>query len=161
MRLALLVGVLLGLAGCSSFEGAEVKRCEDQLVAKLKAPASYKRVSMHVTDINPDNPGDLRNPTQRWVTIEYDAVNSFNAPLRGTEICRFPLKNGEADEWNMIEDEPAVENIEAETMPDLPVQNTVETNTATPIPEADDDAPANANAIMNGNDAELQNESYD
>lgn len=106
MRPLLIALLLVFTSGCSTLEQPEVQRCEEQLLGKLKAPSSYKRINVRVTDINPKDPSDLVHVSERWVTIEYDAVNSFNAPLRDTEICRYPLKNGQADLWNTAGDLP-------------------------------------------------------
>lgn len=60
----------IALAGC---EDPNLTRCDEAIKARLKAPASFKRVSA-------DGSGGF------W-TIQYDAVNSFNAPLRGRGHC--------------------------------------------------------------------------
>lgn len=52
-----------------------IEACENLLKDRLKSPASYKRVAAAVE-------GDS-------VSISYDAANSFNAILRGSEVCRF------------------------------------------------------------------------
>lgn len=159
MRLILLASLTAGLAGCGSLDAPEVKRCEEQLLAKLKAPASYKRVKLSVTDINPQNPSDLKNLTERWVTIEYDAVNSFNAPLRDTETCRYPLKNGQADLWNAVEDDlPVVENIIGSEF-----DSTAVSNSAAPEPAAQamPDSDPEVDAANISSDAAQANEVYD
>jgi len=156
MRLALIALVAMALSGCGAFQSPEEQRCEAQLLDKLKSPASYKRVSSHVTDIDPDDPANLSSVTERWVTIEYDAVNSFNAPLRGTEICRYPLKNGQADVWNSIDDAPVpiVEDMTGTVEPDNTAPAPPEARPAEPdTPEADD--------IFVNEDGEGDNISFD
>lgn len=54
-----------------------VVACEIALKAQLKSPKSYERVK---SEIN-----------QNLVLITYDAVNSFNAPVRGEKLCYFDL----------------------------------------------------------------------
>lgn len=82
---------LLLLNACSQ---AGVNECEAATQAKLRSPSSYKRVGVSVVDINPANPGDLSHLTERWIDIDYDAVNGYNAPLRGKHHCRFALDQG-------------------------------------------------------------------
>lgn len=62
---------LFFIAALSSCDSAEDKACDEAIKATLKAPSSYKRVS------------------KQGGRIEYDAVNSFNAPLRGRGLCIF------------------------------------------------------------------------
>ena len=78
-RIALVLPALsILVSGCDS---AQVRQCEAQLKEKLKAPASYKRVSAEeFVNTSYKEPYDE-------VTITYDAVNSFNAPLRDRERC--------------------------------------------------------------------------
>jgi hypothetical protein len=77
MRWVLLL--VLGLSGCADFfENHAITECETMLKGRLKAPASYKRASVDGSGSNHDNGA--------W-TIHYDAVNSFNAPIRGQGLC--------------------------------------------------------------------------
>lgn len=73
-----LILLSIALAGCSN---PELAKCDEAIKATLKAPASFKRVSA-------EGSGGFWN-------IQYDAVNSFNAPLRGRGHC-YVLK-GKAD----------------------------------------------------------------
>lgn len=69
----LIVGVIgLLLAGCSD---PNLDACEDALKATLRAPSSYKRIAVN---------GHWQG---RTYDIEYDAVNAFNAPIRGKGWC--------------------------------------------------------------------------
>jgi hypothetical protein len=86
-----------GVGGCHSLEPRELQLCEATLKAKLKAPSSYKRVSTDTTYMKD------QNPPQVWVSIEYDAVNSFNAPLRDREICMYPANKGGGVDWVQYE----------------------------------------------------------
>ncbi len=112
MRIMLVVTLAASLCACS--ETVEVKMCEEHLKSKLKAPSSYKRVKVEITDINPQHPENLTNPTQRWVSIDYDAVNSFNAPLRDHGICRF-TKPSWPDQPTLIDDDLS-ETVEPENL---------------------------------------------
>lgn len=53
--------------------------CEAALKARLKAPSSYRQI--YATIIG------------NSVILEYDAVNSFNAPLRDKKVCEFNQEN--------------------------------------------------------------------
>lgn len=64
-----------GIFGFGDDPAIEV--CEYVLKAKLKAPSSYKRITS--------------NLIENKVIITYDAVNSFNAPIRGGKVCYFSL----------------------------------------------------------------------
>lgn len=67
----------------SSPEGQMVEICEAYIKSKLRAPSSYKQIAVQ--------------QTERSVAIEYDAVNTFNAPLREQEKCFFPEDAFEPD----------------------------------------------------------------
>ena len=82
LRIAALVGMVANLGACDS---NQVQACETQLKDKLKSPASYKRVSLDVTQI----PKSIHDPPYDEVTITYDAANSYNALLRDKEMCFF------------------------------------------------------------------------
>jgi hypothetical protein len=79
--------VALILAGC---EAPQVKDCESKLLDRLKSPSSYKRVSADSFAVD-----TAKSPYQA-VIIEYDAVNSFNAPLRDKEYCTYRIRDGRA-----------------------------------------------------------------
>jgi hypothetical protein len=64
-------GFFLLLAGCG--DDPEINVCDAQIRSTLKAPSSYKRVG-------------VSKQGGAW-RIDYDAVNSFNAPLRGHGTC--------------------------------------------------------------------------
>jgi hypothetical protein len=145
--------LLLALPGCSAIEAEEVKRCEAQLLAKLKAPSSYKRVSARSTDINPADPTNLKNLTERWVTIEYDAVNSYNAPLRDSEICKYPLRGGQVDADNMIDDSAAMSGLDnmmtdpAEFMPATPAPTPSSTPSSRAMSDEMEEAPGSSDVL--------------
>lgn len=104
----LLVPLLLG----SCADDPPIAACEKQLKFKLKAPSTYKRVAASRQSINAQNPSDAGHPNEEWVTIEYDAVNAFNAPIRDTEICRYRLESGKPDlnaQSNTALPEPAMD----------------------------------------------------
>jgi hypothetical protein len=87
----------LALASCGS---AQVQQCESQLMQKLKAPASYNRVSVETGSSSASD----GVPAYDSVMIAYDAANSFNAPLRGRELCFF--RPGTTDRFNPFENMP-------------------------------------------------------
>lgn len=90
-KFATAAAALISIAGCSILDDPAIQDCERRLIAKLKAPSTYKRVNSRITDM----PGE--NPPQVWAVIDYDAANVYNTPLRDTEICRYLKKNGGAD----------------------------------------------------------------
>ena len=71
------------MAGCSS---PQVEACENQLLDKLKAPSTYKRIALETLTLNSGKP-----PHYFSVTIEYDAQNSYGALLRDKEQCDFRI----------------------------------------------------------------------
>jgi hypothetical protein len=66
------------LSGCSLASEPAIRACEAVIAARLKAPSTYKRVSA----VN--RGADFE--------ITFDAVNSFNAPIRATSSCS--VENG-------------------------------------------------------------------
>jgi hypothetical protein len=88
MRGAGVAIVLLTLATSCSGDPEGVRTCEASLLSTLKAPASYKRVKYEES---------RAMGSYYAVTITYDAVNAFNAPIRADHICRYPLRNGVVD----------------------------------------------------------------
>lgn len=60
----------------SSQEDQMAEICGAYIQSQLRSPSSYKEIAVQ--------------HGERTVTIEYDAVNAFNAPLRDTETCSFP-----------------------------------------------------------------------
>lgn len=84
---AALIATLL-CAGCEQ-RPKSVQQCESLLLTKLKAPSTYKAFDTVVG--GPDR-------GKQQVAITYDAVNSYNAPIRGTFFCSFDISSGLADE---------------------------------------------------------------
>lgn len=107
IKAAVIAMAAICLAACSALESREITDCETSLTAKLKSPASYKRISADRTFM------DIEKPQQVWVDIEYDAVNSFNAPLRDHEFCKYPAtKTGQVD-WQAYDRQLAADADEA------------------------------------------------
>lgn len=80
MRSAIVLAAMT-LAGAQAFASdPAVTVCEAALKATLKAPKTYERVSADLTG--------------RSVYLTYDAVNSFNVPLRGKHKCDFAASGG-------------------------------------------------------------------
>lgn len=109
---AMVTCLLFGsLASCSAFDPQEVKDCQARLIASLKAPSTYKRISLANEIVT------YEGPALRKVEIIYDAQNSYGVPLRQTRTCRFPLKGSQPDLVNytdtgdgMAEPEQPVDN---------------------------------------------------
>ena len=57
------------------------RKCEAKLMAKLRSPSSYKKVAVD----------HLPWGDKHSVTITYEAVNAFNAPVRNQEVCRYTV----------------------------------------------------------------------
>lgn len=91
MRLALVVFLATVLAGCAERPDS-VTKCEALLLTKLKAPSSYKAGA---SVIMPAERG------QQSIALTYDAVNSFNAQLRGTFHCNYDVATGLVSEENL------------------------------------------------------------
>lgn len=100
-RFAILAIASLVLASCS--DSAEVATCEKAIISKLSTPSSYKRVNADEFRADAEHPGQPQRFTEHRVTIEYDAVNSFNAPIRNTAHCSYRLVDGHSDLGNMID----------------------------------------------------------
>jgi hypothetical protein len=73
--IAVLTLAPLSYAATQTADDPAVAICEAVLKAQLKAPKSYERVEASID--------------KNEVSIVYDAVNEFNAPLRHTKICAF------------------------------------------------------------------------
>lgn len=71
MRTPFIAGLLFALGGCN--DQFNMSKCDAAIKETLKAPASYNRVSAEGGN------------GSYWV--EYDAVNLFNAPVRGAGRC--------------------------------------------------------------------------
>ena len=85
MRLVVL-GLALAAGGCTKLTDPYLDQCESYIQGRLKAPSSYKRVSY--------TSHPMEDGKEYWVSVKYDAVNSYNAPIRDTYICQFPAKDG-------------------------------------------------------------------
>jgi len=109
---ALVVCLLLAsLTSCSAFDPPEVKDCEDRLINSLKAPSTYKRISLANELIT------YEGPTVRRVDIQYDAQNSYGVPLRQVRTCRYSLKDNQPDLTNYTDTGDGM------TEPERPVDN--------------------------------------
>ena len=71
--LAFLVALGAPLSGCV---GGETRACDEAIKATLRSPSTFKRL----------NSGERRADTMSR-RIEYEAVNAFNAPVRGEGEC--------------------------------------------------------------------------
>lgn len=93
--------LFLASAGCAPKQEA-VEQCESLLKEGLKAPSSYTRVEVFQA---------LRHGDTQSVFIDYDAVNSYNAPLRGKFWCVYDYKAKTASEGSVS---PDIDPIEAD-----------------------------------------------
>lgn len=84
MRL-LILALAVMVSGCVT-DPPEVKKCESALLAKLKSPATYKRISVSDMLISE------RKMRYQSVDIKYDAENSYGALIRDTESCFYPVE---------------------------------------------------------------------
>ena len=103
---------LSALAGCHGAYEPGIEQCESELLAKLKAPSTYKRIKASTIIVTADvirqsnrelkkigiEGGTDENPADYLsVSIEYDASNSYGVPLRDTQTCRYAVSNGIPD----------------------------------------------------------------
>lgn len=61
--------------------------CEKYLLEKLRSPSTYKRIEVSSTAV------PYETPIEQMVFIEYDAANAYGTPIRGRQLCKFPIKN--------------------------------------------------------------------
>jgi hypothetical protein len=108
-RALLAVALMTATSSCSVFEPQSYKQCEAFIQNKLKTPATYKRVSAEGIS--------MKDGTQYWVHITYDAQNEYGALVRGQYICQYPAFRGQADTFNYIDFDQAyqadADNIDA------------------------------------------------
>lgn len=82
--------------------------CEKLIKAELVAPKSYERVSVYVD-----------GPT---VKVTYDAVNKYNAPLRGHDECSFTKES--SGDFTISDDVDVSKDMERlETLRSTPIAN--------------------------------------
>ena len=93
------------VSGCSLVEPAEWGACRSYLESKLKAPSTLKVIKTSSVDV------PYPNPTYKAVSIEYDAANAFGTPIRGTQTCSFPLRDGKPVVSLYIDHDSEVNNV--------------------------------------------------
>jgi hypothetical protein len=81
----LLTTLALAISGC---QDPEIRACDEAVKAKLKSPSTYKRIS------------------QDGVEIVYEAVNSFNAPIRDRGNCYYDRNTDSAVFYPHVELQP-------------------------------------------------------
>ena len=59
--------------------------CESVLIDRLKSPSSYKPLKREMVFIDGKYSSGLEAPA--WVSIEYEAANSYNAMIKGDCLC--------------------------------------------------------------------------
>lgn len=86
--------LLFMFAGCG--EDPAIRQCEDYAVAKLRSPSTYKRAEAYgfVTD---------DHVPKYLVFLSFDAANAFGTPVRETQYCTYPLRNGAPDTTGYID----------------------------------------------------------
>jgi hypothetical protein len=89
VKAALLFLPALALSGCG--DRPEIADCERFLTTKLRSPSTYERISADTKRMT------TLNPQEQWVSIEYDAANAYGTPIRGSQICKYPLVDGRPD----------------------------------------------------------------
>lgn len=76
----ILVALMISAAPCMAEDpDIAITVCEAALKARLKAPSSYRKIEASISGNS--------------VFLTYDAVNSYNAPLRAMKACKFNYKN--------------------------------------------------------------------
>lgn len=86
MRAVVLLGVLAVLSGCA--DKPEIKQCEDYIKGKLRSPSTYKRIKAEGVAV------PFEKPTKYTVSVEYDAANAYGTPVRDTQLCIYPIRDG-------------------------------------------------------------------
>lgn len=76
----LIAAALCSTAGFYCQTDPAITVCEEIVRSNLKAPKSYERVTANIVG--------------RHVELAYDAVNSYNAPIRGHERCNYIVADG-------------------------------------------------------------------
>jgi hypothetical protein len=99
---ALALATALTLSACGRVEPSEIAECEKYIQNKLRSPSTYKRIAADST------PMKDRKPQEQWVSIEYDAANAYGTPIRDTQICKYPYRNGRADTSSYIDHDAAL-----------------------------------------------------
>lgn len=84
----LILAASLLLAGCDQGLAA----CESHAKSKLRSPSTYRLVSHERSTIDTGSPDDVVN-----YTIEYDAANASNAPIRTRALCQ--VVGGQVRSW--------------------------------------------------------------
>jgi hypothetical protein len=87
------------LTGCHSLnpDPPEIAQCEKYILAKLKAPGTYKRNEASSLGI------PFQKPTYWMVGIDYSSADTGSAPAPGGQVCTFPLANGRPDTSKYID----------------------------------------------------------
>ena len=100
MRYVSIIAMGLALSGCDTFTSGEelaAQACEAFIAEGLKAPTTYKRVSVA-------NPPHEAGKSFRYVALTYDADNAFGTPIRGGQVCAFKVdpKTGEYPDGGLM-----------------------------------------------------------
>lgn len=126
--------LVAGLSSCTKLT-SPVSNCESVLLRGLKTPASYKRI---------DETVGLIEHGRQSVFITYDAVNSYNAPIRSVFACDYTPATGSAKEAETVADSlDTPPEITAIPQPGTtaPFQPDPANESAAPEPSDDDEVP--------------------
>lgn len=67
------------------------------MLANLKSPSTYKRIDYQEMQMLQSD------PPYHFVTINYDAQNSYGALIRESSTCEFPIVSGRTDTGGYID----------------------------------------------------------
>jgi hypothetical protein len=100
--IVLLAAALL-LSGCKGEYDEQVDECRKLVQSQLKSPSSYNEISYDIFLMQAEREryesisdyDDRPHVNSRHIYLKFDAVNSFNVPLRMLASCYFDASNGE------------------------------------------------------------------
>lgn len=119
--LILVPAALLMLSACGQ---ADVQACEQFIKSGLKAPSTYKQISLKTYDEQLSLPEFLQRTGQknlhpviqrglelqaedglglRTIVIESEAANGYGVPIRSTDICAFKLVGGKVEDKRALD----------------------------------------------------------
>lgn len=103
MRSLVFLGAICSLSACSNAADERADQCRESVKMQLKSPASYSQIQQMTFFSNgrkaksPDGTSLIQEPDvpNQMVWLKFDAVNSFNAPIRMDATCYFILSTGQ------------------------------------------------------------------
>ncbi len=111
-------GLTCGTVAIAACAKPEISACEEFVKGGLRAPATYRRVSLETRDERVtwdeylrESPSDRGNEMlkrafdlgqeRRIVSLTYDAQNGFGVPVRNMTRCAFRLSEGKLANRNL------------------------------------------------------------